>query len=114
MNAHNNLENVFGDPKDYVGANLFGTSTDEGTPSWHFFTSAPTLQRHRAPHYSATKRIHFLLSTGIAGGVTDQLQAMLNEHLLNDQERLKNNWSFDCVLGKFTHTQIKNNKIKII
>ena len=33
MNAHNNLENAFGDPKDYVGANLFGTSTDEGTPS---------------------------------------------------------------------------------
>jgi len=66
MNAHNNLENAFGDPKDYVGANLFGTSTDEG-------------------------------------GVTDQLQAMMTEHLLVDQERLKYTWSFDCVLDKPIH-----------
>ena len=46
MNAHNNLENAFGDPKDYVGANLFGTSTDEGTPSWHFFPTRAAIVRH--------------------------------------------------------------------
>ena len=55
-----------------------------------------------------------LLSTGIAGGVTDQLQAMMTEHLLVDQERLKYTWSFDCVLGKFSQSSIKNHKLKII
>jgi hypothetical protein len=73
MNAHNNLENAFGDPKDYVGANLFGTSTDEG-------------------------------------GV----QVMMADHLLVDQIRLKDTWSFDCVLGKFSQVSIKNHKLKII
>jgi len=30
MSAHNNLKNAFGDPDAFTGANLFGTSTDEG------------------------------------------------------------------------------------